>query len=255
MNPYRKQIGKQENQKLVAKAVQQSLHRWESLFQRDLNFNSLLRSSPQLISFTLGITFVIFGLPANLKQWGLSNEESCCLCDAKNCTVGHILTSCLVAFVSGRYRFRHDSVLKVLAHHIVFQQSFTCSKVPSQCEIDFIKEEKVASRKTKKGLARLDSLLTLVADWKLLTDVESQLLFLNYIDTTSLCINLLLYSNSRRIVIIIDLTYLLEEKFTLWKLENTSKYADLVACCKFSGWNTCFFAVELEIECFASGTL
>ena len=132
MNPYRKQIGKQENQKLVAKAVQQSLQvRWtrlEGLFQRDLSFNSLLRSFPQLVSFTLSVTFVMVGFPANLKRWGLSNEESCCLCDAKKCAVGHILTSCFVALASGRYRFRHDSVLKVLAHHILsYQQNFTCS--------------------------------------------------------------------------------------------------------------------------------
>ena len=123
MNPYRKQIDKQENQKLVAKAVQQSLPgrwtRWEGLFQRDVSFNSLLRSSPQLVSFTLGVTFFIVGFPANLKRWGLSNEESCCLYDAKKCTVGHILTSCLSALASGRYRFHHDSVLKVLANHIL----------------------------------------------------------------------------------------------------------------------------------------
>ena len=56
-------------------------------------------------------------------------------------------------------------------------------------------------------------------------------------------------------MIIIELTYLLEEKFTFWKLEKTSKYADLVACCKFSGWNTYFFAVEVRARGFASVTL
>ena len=171
MSPHRKQvsnkIGKQVNQNLVAKAMQQSLqgrwNRWEGVFQRGVNFNSLLRSSPQLVSFTLGVKFDIVGLPANLRRWGLSDEESCSLCDAKKCTVGHILTGCLVAIASGRYRFRHDSVLKVLAHHIL---SFikTSLKVPAQCEIDFTKEGKVASRKRKKVLTRLDGLLTLVTD-------------------------------------------------------------------------------------------
>ena len=84
--------------------------------------------------------------------------------------------------------------------------------------------------------------MTLVADWKLLADAERQLLFLNYIDVTSLRINLLLYSSSRRLAIVIELTFLLEEKFTFWKLEKTSKYADPVPCCNFSGRNTYFFS-------------
>ena len=170
------------------------------------------------------------------------------------CTVGHILTDCLVTLVSSRYRFCRDSVLKVLVHHILSFNK-TSVKVVGYCEVDFIKEGKVASRKRKKGLTRLDGLLTLVADWKLLADVDRQLLFLSYIDVTSLFTNLLLYSNSRRLVIIIALTYLLEENFTFWKLEKTSKYADLAACCKFSGWNTYFLAVEVRTRGFASVTL
>ena len=105
MSPYRKQvtnkIGEQENQKLVAKAAQQSLQgkwtQWEGVVQRDMSFNSLLRSFPQLVSFILGVTFDTVGFSANIKRWGLLDEESCSLCDAKKCTVGHILTGCLVA--------------------------------------------------------------------------------------------------------------------------------------------------------------
>ena len=103
MSPYRKQvtnkIGEQENQNLVAKAAQQSLQgrqtRWEGLAQWDMSFNLLLRSFPQLVSFNLGVTFDTVGLPSNLQRWGLLDEECCSLCDAKKCTVGHILTGCL----------------------------------------------------------------------------------------------------------------------------------------------------------------
>jgi hypothetical protein len=110
-SPYRKQvtteIGKQENQKLYAKAVQQSLQgkwtRWESIVSRDMSFNSMLRSSPKLVSFTLGVTFDTVGSPANLKRWGLSDSDNCSLCGKPKCTVGHILAGCKVSLASGRF--------------------------------------------------------------------------------------------------------------------------------------------------------
>ena len=77
MSPYREQvtnkIGAQENQNLVAKAAQQCLQgrrtRLEGMVQRDMSFNSILRSVPRLVSFILVATFDTIGFPANIKLW------------------------------------------------------------------------------------------------------------------------------------------------------------------------------------------
>ena len=202
------EIGNQENQKLYAKAVQQSLQgkwtRWESIVSRDMSFNSLLRSSPKLVSFTLGVTFDTAGSPANLKRWGLADSDSCSLCNKQKCTVAHILTGCKVALASGRFRFRHDSVLKVLAHHILLASKNSAPparKVP----MVFVQAGSRSRNKPSK-IQQPEGLLSGATDWILLADVDKSLIFPKHIFETSLRPDLVIYSNSSRTLIIIELT-------------------------------------------------
>ena len=87
------------------------------------------------------MTFDTVGSPANLKRWGLAETNKCHLCD-KNGTTRHILSACKVALSEGRYRYRHDSVLKAIAHAIQQFINFTKERIanPRKEIISYAKE-------------------------------------------------------------------------------------------------------------------
>ena len=113
-----------EDQRLYAKAVNQKVQgkwtQWKSLIQRDMSWSALLRSSTQILSFSLGVTYDTLGTPVNLKRWNLVDSDTCDLCESR-CSVQHILSGCKVALAAGRYRYRHDSVLKSICHVLTLQ--------------------------------------------------------------------------------------------------------------------------------------
>ena len=115
-------IGHIEDGKLLSKAVQPSLQcrwtRWENILQRDLSFNKIFKTSPRLLFFVLGSTYDTLASPSNKKRWGLTDDESCLLCSATKYTLRHILSACKVSLSSGRFRYRHDMVLKSICHTI-----------------------------------------------------------------------------------------------------------------------------------------
>ena len=82
-------IGKAEDERMFVRAVQQGIQgqwtRWQNVMKRDLSWNVILKSSPRLISFGLGVTFDTLGSPKNLKRWGLSSDDKCPLCNAGGC--------------------------------------------------------------------------------------------------------------------------------------------------------------------------
>ena len=60
---------------------------------------------------------LILALPtnANLHTWGQVNNKSCKLCSDKPATQHHILNNCSTAVNTGRYKWRHDSVLNAMS--------------------------------------------------------------------------------------------------------------------------------------------
>ena len=53
----------------------------------------------------------------NLHLWGRSPSDSCPRCGALE-TENHVLNNCPVAATQGRYTWRHNAVLKILASHV-----------------------------------------------------------------------------------------------------------------------------------------
>ncbi|KAL6455748.1 hypothetical protein MHYP_G00355990 [Metynnis hypsauchen] len=66
------------------------------------------------LSFLIRATYDTLPSPSNLSQW-YGSDESCHLCNAPNPSLQHILSSCKTALAQGRYRWRHDQVLRKLA--------------------------------------------------------------------------------------------------------------------------------------------
>ena len=245
-----------EDGKLFSKAVQQSLQgrwtRWENILQRDLSFNKLFSTSPRLLSFTLGSTYDTLASPSNKKRWGLSDDESCVLCSASKCTLRHVLSACKVSLSSGRYRYRHDLVLKSICHtlQLHINQNKT-SKQPVR-EIHFVKEGSLTASNKR---SRVDGILSRANDWILIGDIGKQLKFSGHIFQTSSRPDIVIFSNKERILIIIELICPSEENMAYWNAEKTGKYAFLVAACRKAGWNVTFFAVEVGARGFAGASL
>ena len=262
-SPYRKQvtevIGSQENQNLYAKAVQLSIQgkwtKWQNIIQRDMSFHNLLRTSPKLVSFTIGVTFDTVGSPANLKRWGLSDNESCSLCCKPKCTTSHILSGCKVALGNGRYRYRHDSVLKAIAHTIqsTINTQKSTVKVPSNKSISFVKAgSTIKASSSRSGHV---GLLSQASDWILLVDIGKALRFPSHIQVTALRPDIVFYSNCLRLLVIIELTCPSEENIESQHVFKLAKYAELVAACRLAGWKVSFFVVEVGARGFASVSL
>ena len=87
--------------------------RWD-LPKRKITWANLWRLEPFRISLLLRAVYDTLPTPVNLHRWGRRDDPLCRLCGQKG-TMAHILTGCKTALTRGRYRWRHDKVLAVLA--------------------------------------------------------------------------------------------------------------------------------------------
>ena len=81
---------------------------------RKLTLGDIWKYEPLRLSFLLRSVYDLLPWPANLCRCGLTTDPKCSLCD-KPGTLEHVLSSCSTALTQGRYRWRHDSVVRELA--------------------------------------------------------------------------------------------------------------------------------------------
>ena len=86
--------------------------RWQ-VPERQLSHSDILNTSAAGLKFLVKAVHDLLPTPANKNVW-FGTEEVCVLC-GKHATLNHILTGCSVALSQGRYKWRHDQVLKELA--------------------------------------------------------------------------------------------------------------------------------------------
>ncbi len=98
--------------KSIELATQGAWTRW-NLPKRTITCE-LWRLEPFRISFLLRAVYDTLPTPVNLHRWGTREDPLCRLCGGKG-TMAHILSGCKIALTQGRYRWRHDKVLAVLA--------------------------------------------------------------------------------------------------------------------------------------------
>lgn len=61
--------------------------------------------------FLVQLVYDVLPSPANLFIWGLVDSPACQLCQVRG-SLEHVLSCCLKALGDGRYRWRHDQVLR-----------------------------------------------------------------------------------------------------------------------------------------------
>jgi hypothetical protein len=217
----------------VQLAVQGRWTAWKDLNQRVISWRSLVYGDPRLIRFCIGVTFDTLDSPANLKRWHLQPSDECCLCKREKCTVRHVLSGCKVALAQGRYRYRHDSVLRVISHHLV----------------GFINRKKACGGKVVKGL------LNEADDWVFMADLDKRLVFPVEIVATRLRPDIVIYSRLSGTVIMVELTCPCEENVEVQHKRKLDKYTDLKADCEIRNWKVHLFAVEVGARGYVGQSL
>ena len=107
--------------KAVSLSVQGAWTRWSNYVKRDLSWKSILCTKASLLKFCVGSTYDTLCTPNNLHRWGMVDNPKCSLCQQDGCSLVHILSACSTALGQGRYTWRLNCVLRVLADGI---QSF-----------------------------------------------------------------------------------------------------------------------------------
>ena len=145
-----------------------------------MTWAELLKAEPHRIKFLIQEVYDVLPSPSNLHTWGLAETPACPLC-SKRGTLEHILRCCTRALGDGRYRWRHDQVLKTIAE--VISEGLVRVKRfrPSKKTIAFVR---AGEQSTPAG--RACGILTSVKDWQLLVDHEHQLKFPSHIAVTTL---------------------------------------------------------------------
>ena len=110
----RSEVRRAEEHERQAKAVEMGAQgawtTWNTT-DRKLTWGDIWKYEPLRFSFLLRSVYGLLPSPANLCRWGLTRDPKCSLCD-KPGTLEHVLSSCSTSLTQGRYRWRHDSVLR-----------------------------------------------------------------------------------------------------------------------------------------------
>ena len=229
---------------------------WKGFIQRDLSWKSVLFGKSELTRFCLGATYETLATPSNLKLWNIVEESSCYLCGDVSCNIRHILSSCRIAQAQGRYLWRHNSVLRVISDGI--QSFLQTNKVVSSGvnQIHFVRES--GKTKEKKGRKTQFGILHKFSDFVMDVDLDRQLKYPSHIADSGLRPDIVLYSNSGRIVVHVELTCPVEENLQFAhsrKEKSYAKWSDLGMLCSKNGWQVVCFPVEVGARGYAGQSL
>ncbi|XP_061093280.1 uncharacterized protein LOC133125737 [Conger conger] len=224
--------------------------RWENAMERKVTWTELWRAEPQRIKFLIQAVYDVLPSPSNLHTWGLAETSACPLC-SKRGTLEHILSCCTRALGDGRYRWRHDQVLKTIAEAISAGLLWAKQFRPSKRTIAFVRagEQATTARRTSAGI------LTSARDWQLLVDLERQLKFPSHIAATTLRPDIVLVSESTKQAVMLELTVPWEDRLEEAFERKLSKYAGLVSDCQQAGWRARCLPVEVGCRGFAARSL
>ena len=154
--------------------------------------------------FLVKSVYDLLPTPSNKNLW-YGTEESCSLCGGVG-TTAHILSGCPTALGQGRYRWRHDQVLRDLAQTVdEKRRSHNDKETETETDIAFVR----AGEKKKGTVKRKPrSYMEGARDWRLLVDLDRRLKVPQYIVETELRPDMLLISDStKRMGVIVSSTW------------------------------------------------
>nr|XP_061841396.1 uncharacterized protein LOC133622576 [Nerophis lumbriciformis] len=224
--------------------------RWEGTLQRKVTWSNIMQADLHRVRFLVAAVYDSLPSPANLHVWGKSETPFCSLCSGRG-SLEHLLSSCPKSLADGRYRWRHDQVLKAVAESIASAISSSKQHHAPKKAISFIK----AGERPRARPKTITGLLHTAPDWQLHVDLGKQLRFPQHIVKTSLRPDMIIISEASKHLIMLELTVPWEERIEEANEKKRAKYQELVEDCRGRGWRTFYEPIEVGCRGFAGRSL
>ena len=222
--------------------------RW-TVPQRQIKHNDIIRASDDQLRFLVKSVYDILPTPANKNRW-YKTEERCLLCGGEG-TLTHILSGCKVALGQGRYKWRHDKVLKELANAVQSKVTENANNTEKKrSRIKFVKEGEKVDRTNQEDVNF--SYLTAAKDWKVTVDVDKNLKIPVDICNTSLRPDITVVSRKTKQIAIVELTVPNEDRIEVSGELKRLKYEQIAQEGRKNGWRVRIWAVEIGCRGFPS---
>ena len=224
---------------------------WE-VPERKLGHREILEMPESRLKFLVKAVYDLLPTPSNKNLW-YGTEESCHLCGGVG-TVCHILSGCPTALAQGRYKWRHDEVLRELAQ-TVEERRIDHNKDEEKvgAGVMFVKAGEKRKKKNVRSVPR--TYMEGARDWRLLVDLDSKLRVPHYIVETDLRPDMLLISDSTKRMGVVELTVPSEDRVEVAGELKKNKYAVLQQEGKKQGWGVQIWAVEVGCRGFPAASM
>ena len=222
---------------------------WE-VPERRVSSRDIVSMQEGRLAFLVKSVYDLLPTPENRNRW-FSTEERCQLCGGVG-SMAHILSGCPTALGQGRYRWRHDQVLKEIAHHVEERRK-EGNKHPGtgRTQISFVKPgEKILKKKRETG-----SYLDGSADWRMQVDLDQRLKVPAEVAPTDLRPDLIMVSSTSKRMGVMELTVPSEDRVEVSNEMKRKKYATLQVEGKKRGWVVEVWAVEVGCRGFPAGSM
>ena len=232
--------------KMTTLSTQGANLRWE-VPQRQLKHSDMIQTSDERLRFLIKSVYDVLPTPANKNKW-FNTEEKCLLC-GKEGTLTHILSGCKVALCQGRYKWRHDKVLKELASSVQGKIVENTNKPEKKkSHIQFVKEGEKRQQEIERE--EYHTYLSSAKDWKLTVDLDSSLKIPREICHTNLRPDLIIVSRKSKQMGIVELTVPNEDRIEVSGEIKRLKYEPIVQEGRRNGWRVKVWAVEVGCRGF-----
>ena len=234
------EVRRQEQEKgrlhLVGCAQQGQCLDWqEVVVERKLSWKEIWRWEPARTSFLVKSTYDVLPSAANLVRWGITDDEKC-KCGQYG-SLRHTLSNCDLGLKGGRYKWRHDQVLRVISKALEEKiDKINSGKVPQKevlKEVRFHPEggaypEGGGSGRVKRKDKRWEG------KWRIATDIDQLLVF--PIVATLQRPDIVIWNEERKIVHLLELTVPWESNMDDAEERKEERYEGLVDTCVEQGW-------------------
>ena len=223
--------------KMVGYGQQGAWSKWDQIERRKVSWSEFWKTDFSRTKFLVKIVYGLLPSPVNFHVWGKTETPNCPFCPEKG-SQKHILSSRKTALAKGPYRWRHDKVLEETTL-IITEALQRYTFVPSKRVIIFVKMGTTANKKRKVA----QSILSFSYDWQVRVVFGKKLKFPTHMTTPRLRPDVIIYSDSTKQIILVELTVPWEEHIEEAFERKFCKYQELLESCRNNGWCTYCFPV------------
>ena len=225
--------------------------RWEVPARR-ISPRDLVAMSEDRFRFIVKAVYDLLPTPQNKSRW--FGEEGVCRQCGGNGTLTHILSGCKVSLSDGKYKWRHDQVLKEIAQSVEEKrkENNSAPREKGGGKIDFVRPGEKKKRVTPSPLS---SYFDGAGDWKLSVDLDGRLRVPERVSDTNLRPDMLLISDSSKRMGIVELTVPSEERVEISGEIKREKYQRIVQEGKERGWTVRVWTVEVGCRGFPAASM